>query len=45
MTICGLVRLRTRALVLKVTKASESAETIEVVSAHTFGAKLTSIAS
>ena len=45
LTICGLVRLRTGALVLKVTKASESAETIEVVSAHSFGAKLTSIAS
>ncbi|WP_424097704.1 transposase [Moorena producens] len=45
LTICGLVRLRTGALVLKVTKASESAETFEVVYAHSFGAKLTSIAS
>ncbi|WP_229424016.1 transposase [Moorena producens] len=45
LTICGLVRLRTGALVLQVTKASESAETIEVLSAHSFGAKLTSIAS
>ncbi|AOX04721.1 IS5 family transposase (plasmid) [Moorena producens PAL-8-15-08-1] len=45
LTICGLVRLRTGALVLQVIKASESPETIEVVSAHTFGAKLTSIAS
>ncbi|NEO38528.1 MAG: transposase [Moorea sp. SIOASIH] len=45
LTICGLVRLRTGALVLQVIKASESPETIEVVSAHTFGSKLTSIAS
>ena len=44
LTICGLVRLRTGALVLQVTKASESAETIEVVYAHSFGNKLTSIA-
>ncbi|NEP51797.1 MAG: transposase [Moorea sp. SIO3C2] len=44
LTICGLVRLRTGALVLQVTKASESAETIEVVYAHSFSAKLTSIA-
>ncbi|NEP37731.1 MAG: transposase [Moorea sp. SIO3B2] len=45
LTICGLVRLRTGALVLQVTKASEIAETIEVVYAHSFSAKLTSIAS
>ncbi|NEO21461.1 MULTISPECIES: transposase family protein [unclassified Moorena] len=44
LTICGLVRLRTGSLVLQVTKASESAETIEVVYAHSFGDKLTSIA-
>ncbi|NEO79928.1 MAG: transposase family protein [Moorea sp. SIO4G3] len=44
LTICGLVILRTGALVLQVTKTSESAETIEVVYAHSFGNKLTSIA-
>jgi IS5 family transposase len=40
LTVCGLVRLRKGSLVLQVIKSPEMADKIEVVSTHSFGAKL-----
>jgi hypothetical protein len=37
--ICGLVRVRIGALILRVVKSAESGEVVDVVSHHTFPVK------
>lgn len=40
LTVCGLVRLRIRSLILKVIKSPESGQTIDVTMSHSFPANL-----
>jgi hypothetical protein len=40
LTVCGLVRLRIKALVLEIIESSESGQVIDVLMSHSFGMKL-----